>query len=201
MLPRPILLLLMPLLLWGCSAISALDSASQPLEVYELRTPQVTPARQRGVELVVEEPAASGVLAVERIMIRPAPLQAQYLPGVRWADTAPVMLQTLLLRSLTETGGFASVGRRPVGSLSDYTLLSELTDFQAETAADGDTATIRVRLIVRLVRESDARVIATRTFAVTDTAPGVTPEAILPAFDRATSRLLSETVTWVLSRT
>ena len=196
------LALLLPFLTGGCTALSALDEASQPLDIYELRVPAIqTAASRRNIEVVVEEPVASGALAVERIMVRPAPLQAQYLPGVRWADTAPVMLQTLLVRSLAETGSLGSVGRRPLGSLGDYAVLSELTDFQAEAAPDTRGTTVRVRLIFRIVRESDARVVATRTFSATDQSPGTGVEDIVAAFDRATTRLLSESVPWIVSQT
>lgn len=199
---RLILPLLALPLLAGCSAISALGEASQPLEIYELQTPPVpqVAARQRSVELVVEEPIASGALATERIMIRPAPLQAQYLPGVRWADTAPVMLQTLIVRSLTETGALNSVGRRPVGTIADYAVLGELTDFQAEPAVEGDSATVRLRLVLRVVRESNARVIATRSFAVTEPADGTDADSVVAAFNRACTSLLSEIVPWILAR-
>lgn len=198
----PILCLVLPLALSGCSAISALGDASQPLEIYELRTPQVPlSASRRGVELVVQAPAASGALATDRIMIRPAPLQAQYLPGVRWADTAPVMVQTLLVRTLTETGRFASVGRSPVGPVPDFTLLGELTDFQAELAGDKVAPVIRARLVLRLVRESDSRVVATRAFTVTENAASTDPDALAAAFDRATSQLLTEAVSWTVART
>ncbi|MDK3074693.1 ABC-type transport auxiliary lipoprotein family protein [Sedimentitalea sp. JM2-8] len=198
----PTLCLLLPLALSGCSALTALGDASQPLEIYELRTPEVPrSASRRAVELVVQAPAASGALATDRIMIRPAPLQAQYLPGVRWADTAPVMIQTLLVRGLTETGRFASVGRSPVGPISDFTVLGELTDFQAETVADGRASVIRVRLVLRLVRESDSRVVATRAFAVTENTASTDPDALAAAFDGATSQLLAEAVSWIVART
>jgi cholesterol transport system auxiliary component len=196
----PFCLLLLPLA--GCDALSALDEASRPLEVYQLQTPEIARARvSRNVELVVEEPVASGALTTERIMIQPAPLQAQYLPGVRWADTAPVMLQTIFVRSLTETGAFASVGRRPVGSVADFALLSELTDFQAQTTAEGDTATVRVRVVFRLVDESDGRVVATRAFAVTEAARGIDVAPLVEAFDRATSRLTTSAVSWLVAST
>ncbi|WP_333713005.1 ABC-type transport auxiliary lipoprotein family protein [Yoonia sp.] len=192
-----LLLLLAP----GCGAISALDSASEPLEVYELRAPSLqTAVRRSRTELVVEEPTASGALAVERIMIQPRPLQAQYLPGVRWADTAPTMLQTLLVRSLTETGALGSVGRRPVGTIADFAVLSELTDFQAETADGNRGAEIVVRASFRIVRERDARVIATRTFERREQADDTGVETIVPAFDRATSALIAEVVPWILGQ-
>lgn len=196
------LCLLLLTALSGCSALSALDEASKPLEVYELTTPAVRlSGARRNVELVVEEPAASGALATERIMVRPAPLQAQYLPGVRWADTAPIMLQTLMVRSLTETGSFSSVGRRPVGTLADYTVLSELTDFQAETTGEEGQTTVRIRMSFRLVRENDARVVATRTLTATDAATSTEVDAIAIAFDRATTRLLAEAVPWIIANT
>lgn len=196
-------MLLLPLALGGCTALSALGEASQPLEIYELRAaaPEQTAARRRNLELVVEEPVATGALATERIMIQPGALQVQYLPGVRWADPAPAMLQTLLLRSLAETGALASVGRRPVGSRGDFAMLSELTDFQAETRDDRDGASISVRLMVRIVREGDARVVATRTFAAREEAMATDADTIVAAFDRATARLLSEIVPWILERT
>lgn len=195
----PMLLLLMLASLSGCSALSALNDASQPLEIYELRTPEVTgTASRRSTEVIVEEPIASGALATERIMVQPAPLQAQYLPGVRWSDTAPVMLQTLMVRSLAETGALASVGRSPVGTRADFAVLSELTDFQVEAGEAEADVLVRVRLIVRLVQESDSRVVASRTFANTASAPSTDPAPVAAAFDAATSRLLSDAVSWIV---
>lgn len=196
------LLLLLLVSLSGCTALSALDEASQPLEIYELRPLVSSPsaARVRNVEVIVEEPIGSGALATERIMIRPEPLQAQYLPGVRWADTAPVMLQTLIVRSLTETGAFGSVGRSPVGTLADFAVLSELTDFQAEALADSAGATVRIRLVSRVVRESDARVVATGSFSSTENTEATDPDSVVAAFDRATAQLLSDLVPWIVGQ-
>ena len=196
----PLLFLQVPLLLLlaGCAAISSLEAASEPLEIYELRTPKVPQsASRRNIEIVIAEPTTTGALATERIMIRPTPLQAQYLPGVRWADTAPVMVQTLMVRSLAETDAFGSVGRGPVGAVPDFTALSELTDFQAETAEVESTAIVRVRMVMRLVRESDAKVVATRTFSIAATAGSTDTEAIVAAFDESISRLLPPLVSWI----
>ena len=187
----------------GCSAISALDEASRPLEIYELRTPDIQPiaAGRRKIEVVVEQPITSGTLATERIMIRPGPLQTQYLPGVRWSDPAPVMLQTLIVRSLTETGAFGSVGRRPVGSLEHYAVLSELTDFQAETMEGTAGAKISIRLMVRVVNEREARVIATQTFSATEDAAETDANTIVAGFNRALAQLLSGIVPWLVTHT
>ncbi len=199
-LPSRLPALLLALGLSGCGAIAALDDASTPLEIYELQTPPIQPSTARGpLELVVEPPIASGALSTERIMIRPAPLQAQYLPGVRWSDEAPAMLQTLLVRSLSETGAFASVGRAPLGAQGDYALLGELTDFQAQGTESG--AAVRIRIMLRLVRERDASVVAARTFEVTEPAADTETDTLVAAFDRGTSRILAEVLPWVVGAT
>ncbi len=199
---RLLSLLLVAWSLAGCATISALGEASQTLEVYELQTPRLGPqsGRRTNIEMVVEKPAASGALDTDRIMIRPQPLQAQYLPGVRWADPAPDMLQTLLVRSLSESGSFQSVGRRPLAAAGDFAVLSELTDFQAILLDGGDQARVEVRLMVRLVRERDARVVASRTFAATAIAPSTDPDTIVAAFDSATTDLLTALVPWLVAR-
>ncbi|MBY6004099.1 membrane integrity-associated transporter subunit PqiC [Salipiger bermudensis] len=185
----------------GCGALSALEEASTPLEVYELRTPPVAQGgARRGVEVIVEEPLASGSLSTERIMIRPSALQAQYLPGVRWADPAPAMLQTLLVRSLGETGALGSVSRRPVGPRADYAVLGELTDFQAEATEGEEAGLVRVRFVLRVVRERDARVVATRSFEATELAASADPDIVVAAFDSAVSRLLPEAVGWIVAQ-
>ncbi len=186
--------------LTGCGAISALDSATAPLEVYELRAqPQPPATRQSAAQVIVEIPNTSGALETDRIMIRPAPLQAQYLPEARWGDPVPEMLQTLMLRSLESTGAFAYVGRRPLGPGGDYAVLTELSDFQAELDPGGDTATIRIQMTVRLLRERDLRIIATRNFSATTTAPSTGTEAIVAAFDAAAAEFLPEFTGWTLA--
>ena len=153
-------------MLSGCSALSALSGAATPLDDYDLTAPAnpVTARATSSRQLVVELPTAPGALSNDRILIRPHPLQAAYLPDGKWAEDVPVMLQTLLVRSFEDTGAFRYVGRNPLGASGDYALLTELTDFQAEAAPDGKSATIRLRLTARMIREDDARVTRRHAF-------------------------------------
>ena len=193
-----ILVLMIVALLPACGALT---SASQTLDVYELRAPEPIAAssRRSTVELVVEEPNASGALDTDRILIRPTPVQAQYLPGARWADPAPQMVQTLLLRSLTASGAFQSVGRRPIGSIGDFAVLTELSDFGAVPV--GDQAQVNIRMSVRLVRERDATVVATGNFGASAMAGGTGTDEIVAAFDRALGDLLAAIIPWIIGRT
>lgn len=189
-------------LLPGCSALSALSSSATPLDAYDLAAPADSPqARGRATsrQLVVELPTASGALSTERILIRPRPLQAAYLPDAQWADEVPVMVQTLLVRSLEDSNAFRYVGRRPLGASGDYALVSELTDFQAEASTDGKSATIRLRLTARLVREDDASILSSRTFNTSAVTASTDTSDLVQGFNQASQQLLSETTGWVLS--
>lgn len=185
----------------ACSAISALNGAATPLESYDLQAPADAPVARSSVarQLVVELPSAPGGLMTDRIMIRPRPLQAQYLTDGQWSAEAPEMMQTLMVRTLEDSNGFRYVGRRPLGSFGDYVLISELTDLQAEAAADGESATIRVRLTARLVRESDASVLATRTFNVAFPVASTETIMLVEGFNSATQLMLKDLSGWVLS--
>tara|TARA_R110002096_G_scaffold373859_2_gene567393 strand:- start:2093 stop:2749 length:657 start_codon:yes stop_codon:yes gene_type:complete len=189
-------------LLSGCSALSALGGAATPLDAYDLAAPVNGPqarGRASARQLVVELPTSPGALSTDRILIRPRPLQAAYLPDGKWAEDVPVMVQTLLVRSLEDSNAFRYVGRRPLGASGDFALVSELTDFQAEVAAEGKAATIRLRLTARLVREEDATVLSSRTFnAAAAVASTDTPD-LVDGFNQANQQLLTEAVSWVLS--
>ena len=181
----------------GCSAFSAVKDATATLEVYTLRAPQAeTVARNPApIDLIVEIPTTSGALDTDRIMIRPSALQAQYLPDVRWGETVPVMVQSLLLRSLEDSQGFRYVGRRPIGPGGDFAVLSEVTDFQAEISG-GEGAVVTLRLTVRLVREEDAEIVAGRTFTATAATTSTEAPALVEGFDRATQEIMGEIVEW-----
>lgn len=188
------------LTLAGCSALSTLTDATTPLEAFELRVPADLPQVRSSVrrDLVIETPAAGGALDTDRIMIRPGPLQAQYLPGARWTDTAPVMLQNLMLRAFEDTNALRYVGRRPLGGTGDYVLISELTDFQAELDAKGQGVTTRLRMTVRLVREADASIIGSRTIQTVAQAASTDTLAVVQSFDQATGAALQDLTGWAL---
>lgn len=199
---RLALSLLSALLLGGCAALTSISDATTPLQAYGLRAPAEAPGVRGSLsrDLVIETPNAGGALDTDRILIRPDPFQAAYLPQARWTDTAPVMLQGLMLRAFEDAGALRYVGRRPVGGAADYLLLSELTDFQAEIAPDGETVTTRLRLTARLVREADATILGSRTIETTAPAASTAVENVVAGLDAATRAALRDLTTWALRR-
>ncbi|MCI5112537.1 MAG: ABC-type transport auxiliary lipoprotein family protein [Marivita sp.] len=187
-------------LLSGCAAISAVSDAATPLDVFELRAPDsiaATSARPRAIDVIVEIPTTSGALATDRIMIRPNALQAQYLPEVRWSEPTPVMVQTLMLRSIEAMGAVRYVGRKPLGVSGDFALVTEVIDFQADVVPGTDTANVQITLLVRVVRERDASIVASRRFTASALSPTTETLAVIDAFSAASDQVFADFAAWV----
>lgn len=190
--------LLLPLA--GCAAISSLNSASQSMTTFEL-APAPGPGGQSGSRtILVQEAAATGALSTERIVVKPNPLQVTYLPGVRWVDPAPAHVQSLLVRSLANSGRVGFVGSDPSGPLPDYLLLPSIANFEAVIAPpSGAPAEVVIRVTLTLVRDIDARIVGSRTFTSTVAAADVDALTIVTAFDRAMTALLVEATDWTIA--
>ncbi|CUX81698.1 MAG: ABC-type uncharacterized transport system, auxiliary component [Roseibaca calidilacus] len=186
--------------LTGCGAVSALNKAATPLDAYELRAPVDIPQSSRNLDraLSIEPPTTSGALDTDRILVKPNPVQSLYLPDGRWASELPAMWQTMALRAFEDTGALAYVGRRPLGSVGDFALISEITDFQAEL--DDDSALIRLRLTARMVRESDARVMARRVFSASVPVEDTETLSLVNGFNAASDQVLAQMVRWGLQQ-
>jgi len=182
----------------GCGALSSLSQASAELSSYTLSPAgsSGTAAAGRG-HLVVELPSSGGALGTDRILIKPIPFQAQYLPDGQWSEPAPDLVQTLLVASFQNLGGFRLVGRTGAGLMPDYTLMTELRDFQAEPDGTEDGRfTVTVSTNMTLIRESDRRIVSSRLFSATATVGSDDTLVLVSGFDRALQTVLQEAVLW-----
>lgn len=182
----------------GCGAVSSLSKAGAELDAYTLSPVAGSGATVRGRgHLIVELPSSSGALATDRILIKPMPYQAQYLPEGRWTEPTPALLQTLLVASFQNVGGFELVGRTANGLNPDYTLMTEVMDFQIEPSGQGpDQFVVRITLMMTLIRESDRRIVASRRFSTSEPATSDNTQVLVGTFDRALQRTLQEIVVW-----
>jgi cholesterol transport system auxiliary component len=182
----------------GCGALTSISKAGAELDAYTLSPApgSGTPERGRG-HLIVELPSSAGALSTDRILIKPVPYQAQYLPKGRWIEPAPALVQTLLVASFQNFGGFALVGRTANGLNPDFTLMTELVDFQVEPSVTGtEQFIVRITLMMTLVRESDRRIVASRRFSTSETAASDDTQVVVSTFDRALRKLLQDIVVW-----
>lgn len=184
--------------LGGCSAVSALNSAAQPLDTYDLLPVSGSKTGRRSSRtLLVARPEASASIATDRIMIKPDAVSITYLPDARWSDEAPLVLQSLLIRSISGTGRIGYVGRSDGGPIPDTALLVRMDAFNVDVLPNGQmSASVDIALTV--LEDRDQRVISTRRFAQTAVAATDTPTAIVAAFQRAFDVLLPGMSDWVL---
>ena len=118
--------------LGGCSTLTSLNAASKPLNTYDLRP--ATGSKRGGRTsrtLLVAKPQASAALTTDRILIKPEPASITYLPDARWSDEVPAIVQSLLIRSISETGRIAYVGPSNAGPVPDKALLVRIDAMMA----------------------------------------------------------------------
>lgn len=200
MLMRSLALVAIAATLSGCSVLGG----GEQLRAFEPQAPlSVTAARKSDRHLVIEVPTTSGALATEQMLIRPDRIEASYLPAAEWSSEVPLMIQTLLLRSVQGSGGFSYVGRDPLGLSADYALRSEVVDFQAETTqtAEGVAVQSKITILAQLIREEDARVVASKRFTETRPAAGTTPSDVAGSLNAGLESLLPQMTRWILRET
>jgi cholesterol transport system auxiliary component len=192
------LLFALALSVLGMSACGVVGNATKAMDNYTLQPLPVVQGKGGSRHLVVNLPTASGALTTDRILIKPSALQAAYLPKGRWTDPVPQLVQTLLVDSLQNAGGFRLVGRDPAGLTPDFVALVEVNAFQAEAPAAGTTQTpVTVSLTISLLSATDNRLIATRRFDASQMAATTDTLTVVSAFDAATHQVLSDAVNWV----
>lgn len=199
---RAAVALLAAAVLSGCSTLASLDSAARPLDTFELAAVSAAGASlsSSGRTIFVDMPTASGALSTDRIVVKPSPRAVTFLPDARWVDPAPLHIQQLVTRSLTNSGRLGFVTTRAVGPLADYTLITDIEAFQAEIGpARGPSVSVRVRMTASLLRDADGRLAATRRFERRVAVATEDSAAIIAAFDVATTGVLQEITSWTVA--
>jgi cholesterol transport system auxiliary component len=181
----------------GCSAV--LPGSGEPARMYTL-TPKTTfsPDLPRADwQLTVDQPISEAGLNTTRIALRHSPVTLEYFARAEWVDKAPVVVQKLLVESFEATGKIVAVARQSVSLRSDYNLLCELREFQAEYDGGGPPSA-HVRLIVKLVKMPDRVIVGSYSADFTERAASGEMERIVEAFDVALGKALKRIVEWTL---
>jgi cholesterol transport system auxiliary component len=186
---------LLGVLLAGCSLLG--DTRSE-LSIWGLApAPASTTGAPVAWQLVIDEPGAAAPLAGNRIALSPGAGAWGILRGARWNDSAPRLVQTLLLRAFEDSQRIVGVGRSGASVRGDYLLLTELRSFHVERAA---TDTARVSIGAKLVHFTSNRVVAARVFDAHTAIDGGGVAAVVAAFQGATDRTLPAIVDWALAQ-
>ncbi|MEB8387228.1 ABC-type transport auxiliary lipoprotein family protein [Rhodobacteraceae bacterium KMM 6894] len=184
--------------LGGCSALSSLNASATPLDTYDLvPAGGSTSGRRSNRTLLVSTPEAPAAIASDRIMVKPNAVAITFLPDARWADTLPAVMQSLLIRSIAATGRVGHVGPSEGGPVPDVALLSRIDAFQVDVSEAAFTTSVDISLT--LLRDSDQRVLKTRSFRSQVNAASEAPEDIVAAFQSILNTLLPEMANWAAS--
>ncbi|MBL8699221.1 MAG: membrane integrity-associated transporter subunit PqiC [Alphaproteobacteria bacterium] len=196
---RRALFLALPAGLGACSSI--LPGQGDPAQLYTL-TPKNTFADDLprvAWQLVVDPPVAAAGLNTSRIALQRTPVSLDYYAKANWTDSAPLMVQTLLIESFENTGKIVAVARESVRLRPDYLLQTELREFQAEYFPEPrQPPQVRARIIAKLVRVVDRSIIASTAFERAERAARDDMVAIAEAFDEALGGVMKRIVEWTL---
>ncbi len=152
-------------------------------------------------QLAIEPPIAEAGLDTARIALRRDPASLEYYAGASWVDAAPIMIQTLLVESFENSGRIVGVGRQSAALRSDYSLRTDLREFQAEYDGQGQgPPRVRVRLNAKLVKMPQRTIIGTTTVERTETAAATDMGSVVQAFDQALGKALKRIVEWTFDR-
>lgn len=187
----------------GCASLTTLMKVTEPGDFYDL-TPKSTYGPELpeiAAQLVIDEPTAASYVNTDRIAIKPNPLQVQYFPKARWIDRAPLMVQTMLVESFENTGKVAAVGRQAIGLSADFTLVTDLREFQA-TVGEGENAPIVVivHLNMKIVQEPLGLIVASKSFLHREPAASSEMLSVVTAFDTALGKTMGRAVEWTVRR-
>jgi cholesterol transport system auxiliary component len=165
--------------------------------IYALEAPTQPPVSGgTSAQILVAEPRALAALNTERIAVRPTALTLSYYPEVAFQDTAPKVLQFILLDTFQNTGRVDAVGLPGQSLLINYQLVTEVRAFQAETFG-GDRA--RIEVAAKLLNDSNGRVVASRVFSTVVPISGDGADAAAEGLNLAVKQIASEMVAWTLT--
>ncbi len=185
----------------GCTGSLLPGATSEPPQLFVLspKTTFSTDLPRVDWQLTIDVPNAQAGLNTARIALRRSPISLEYYARANWTDTAPMMVQTLLVESFENSGRIVSVGRQSVTLRADFSLLTDLREFQAEYNAGGPPK-IRVRINAKLVQMPQRIIIGAFTVERVQPAAGTDLDSVVSAFDVALGKTLKRIVEWSLKK-
>ncbi|HEY6578914.1 MAG TPA: ABC-type transport auxiliary lipoprotein family protein [Rhizomicrobium sp.] len=182
--------------LGGCGSL--LGPSGPPPQIYRLEPSFPPPAAGATVswQLAVGRPYATQTLDTERIaLLRGAAMD--YYADAQWNDSAPRLLQDLLVEAFEKSGHIPAVAREAESLRADYALTSELRDFEAQYDTENGAPLVVVDLVVKLLTPG-GRVVNSLDTKQTARAAQNSVASVVVAFDQALGAALSEIVAWTL---
>jgi cholesterol transport system auxiliary component len=173
----------------------ALRSDADAPDRYRLDGPAPEPGgKVLSLAIAVARPRAPSSLDTDRIAVTMPGHGFDYLAGARWADTAPQMLQQLLVGALAADAHFATAVAVPSRVPADLLLDVELRRFEAAWSNVDMPPTVVVEFGVNLVDAHGGLRVASFSSAASVAAARNDRAAVVAAFEQATDQAVREAV-------
>lgn len=191
---RRLLAIAFGVFLGGCEILPE----APPVQVLD---PQPRTAGERATgpapwRLEVLEPMADPMRGGEQVLVRTADGRLQVLGNTRWVSPPPLLLHSLLLRHLRDSGALAEVGSAVNGA--DRQLALDLRAFELREQAEALEAVVQVE--ARLYNTAPSRLLARQLFTHRVPAPTTGGSLVLDSFEQALAALLTDLDAWLLAQ-
>lgn len=186
--------------LGGCSTLGSLNAAAKPLDTYDLRPVSGSKTgRKSSQTLLISRPQAPAALAIDRILIKPDPASITYLPNGRWSDEVPAVVQSLLIRSISQTGRLSYVGQTEAGPVPDKVMLTRIDAFEI-VALEGGTFEVHVDINLTIINDRDQRIVASRGFSKAFPVLNEDVKEVVAVFQKVMNDLLPSIANWAVGQ-
>jgi cholesterol transport system auxiliary component len=168
------------------------------LYVLKPALPQAAPGAKVDWALSIAVPDASAGLDSQRIAILRPPATMDYYADAAWTDRLPALVQSALLQAFEGCGRIDAVAPDSDGTHADYTLSTDLRDFEARYDQPDGVPVAVVRIGARLVRTVKRDIVGRFEAAEEVAATQNSVDAAVAAFDEALASALAKIVAWAL---
>jgi len=150
------------------------------------------PADPLNADVSVYPPDSTRAFAGVDIAVR-TDQEMVYLGDVRWVDSAPRLLQSAVVDSLSKAGGNGRAVTAQIGARVDYEVRWRIVDLSASREA----GPVRVEVAVSLLDALTRRMVAQETFSATGTPSDRAPRARAAALALAAQSVSDQVAAFV----
>jgi cholesterol transport system auxiliary component len=183
----------------GCFGLGSREAGERPA-TFRLTPPSVEAASGTAPgagSLGVTRPRTAPALDTADIAVQRPGQSFDYYSGARWVESAPAMLQQLLVQTLASSGIYSTVVSAPSRVNVEHLLDVELRRFEAVAAGDAAAPRVRVQLQVTLIDAREGRRLGSALADAEASAADNRRGAVIEAFEQATSAALLDVVAHV----
>lgn len=150
-------------------------------------------ARPHSLRIVT--PSATEPFASSRILAKPNAWEFRIYEGVRWRDTAPIIVRDMLVQAIRASEGFRDVISDTSPAEADWSLITVLSAFQTERQPN-NSVQVAIKLHARIFDGKSRNTVCTKGFTIDQPLAGTKIEQVIEGFNSAGTKLSESITRW-----